>query len=132
VGSNRNRIHAFTLVEALVAAALVGLGIASVLGGISALMRAESKALEAEELQRFAHRKFQEFGTVVDPSAAEDSGTFEEEGRPDVAWSATVETTEVESLLQVSVTTNKGLASQTISGLVADPSGAATTTGATP
>lgn len=115
----RNR-RGFTLVEAIAAAAIVGLGVAAVLGGIAALFRAEARALESEELQRFAHRKFLEYGSVVDPSTTEDSGTFEEEGRPEIAWSTAVEPSETESLLVVRVTTTKGDLSQSIEGLVAE------------
>ncbi|MFM7319896.1 MAG: prepilin-type N-terminal cleavage/methylation domain-containing protein [Armatimonadota bacterium] len=132
MSSNPRRRGAFTLVEAIAAAAIVGLGVAAVFGGIAALLRAEARALEAEELQRFAYRKFLEYGKVVDPATAEDSGTFEEEGRPEIAWSTTVEPSETEYLSVVRVTASKGAATQSVEGLVADSPSETTPTGATP
>src|SRR5258708_7533104 len=50
----------FTLIEVLVSAALLGVGVAGVLTGMGSLNKAQARAIEVEHVQRLALRKLDE------------------------------------------------------------------------
>ena len=127
-------MRGFTLVEMLVTILLVGIGLASVFGGLRALSAADVKARDADLVQRLAASKLAEFGPVLDPATAGDKGDFTEEGHPEVSWEATVESGNATNVERVTVTATKNNTEQSLTGLVYTPPAAtdATTGGTTP
>lgn len=121
----RNR--AFSLVEAIAAAALVGIGVTGVLTGIRSILATESRARTTDLLQRLAVEKLEEFGSVVDPQTAENEGDFTEQGYPEIQWSLTVETTDDASVSSITVDASKADNFQTVTGWVYSGSGTDTT-----
>ncbi len=115
----------FTLVEALVAVAILGGGIALVMGGFAAVARAEFRAREVEQMHRLAVDKYEELRAITDTFVDEESGDFSDRGFPDYTWSSAVEPTGITDLDSVTVTvqrTGGDSSSPTaeISGLVFD------------
>jgi len=128
-GSRRGRHNrAFSLVEAIAAAALVGIGVTGVLTGIRSILATESRARTTDLLQRLAVEKLEEFGTVVDPQTAENEGDFTEQGYPEVQWNLTIETTDDASVSSITVDAVKGDNSQSVTGWVYSGSETGTTT----
>lgn len=92
----------FSLVEALVAAALAGIGVAASVGAFGALARSQAKANEKERMVRLAIDKYDEL--AAQGSLTNVGGTFEESGEGRYVWEAAVETTGVENVTQLTVT----------------------------
>lgn len=113
-----DRRRAFTLVEAMVSALLVAVGIVAVFGGIRAIARAEDHARTAELLQRLAAQKLDEMGPVTDPRTAEDDGDFSDDGYPDIRWNLATETTDDPDVQQLTVEATRDQQSQRVTGLV--------------
>jgi prepilin-type N-terminal cleavage/methylation domain-containing protein len=126
----RNGRRAFTLVEAMVTTALVGIALAGALAGIASLSKADTRARDAELLQRLAIQKMTEFESVSDPREVENSGDFTDAGYPDAQWELTVETGGEENLDLLTITATRGTNEQVVKQLVYVPP--ITTTGGTP
>jgi type II secretory pathway pseudopilin PulG len=125
---NANRRRAFSLVEAIAAAALVGIGVTGVLTGIRSILATESRARTTDLLQRLAVGKLEEIGSVTDPRTAENEGDFTEQGYPEIQWSLTVETTDDASVSAVTVDAVKADNSQSVTGWVYTGTDTGTTT----
>lgn len=96
------RSRGFSLIEALAAVALAGLGIAGTVGGIGAIQKAQAYAIEREEMTRFCLQKMDE---VVSTGQFEDvGGTLEDAGRDTWTWESSVENTGTDGLLLITVT----------------------------
>ena len=128
-GSAR-KARGFTLIEALAAVVLLGIGIAGAMGAVATITRNESAARETEKMQAMAQGKLAELVATGD-AATSTSGDFAEEGEPDVTWSLETGTSGITDLNTVSLTVEtKGGARQTrLDTLVYQPPA---TTGATP
>lgn len=110
------RRSGFTLIEMLVTVVLVSIAIVSVLGGIRAISAADLRAREADLLQRLAVLKLNEMGPVTDPQTADNKGDFTDQGYPDVSWTLEVVPSGTENLNELTVTTTRGVATQTLTG----------------
>jgi type II secretion system protein I len=131
----RRRKTGFTLIEALVALALVALALVGVMGGIQSLGKADIKARDADLMQRLVAQKMMTLGVTEDPSTADDRGDFADQGHPEIAWQMDVEPSGTDNLNQVTVTATKDNESQALTGLVytrPTTTTAAAATGATP
>lgn len=121
-GSSNNvrsvRRFGFTLIEMMVATVLVGIGVASVFGGIRSLTKTDLKAREAALLQRLAVQKFNQLGNVANPDTEDNKGDFTDQGYADVSWTLTVEASGTENVEQVTVTATRGDEEQSLTGLV--------------
>ena len=110
----------FTLIEALVAVVLAGIGVAGSIQGIAALTKAQAKSQEKEVMVRLAQAKFDELIAIGE--ATNIGGTFDDWGDPRYTWEAVVDTTGQESLSQLTVTIKSSAdgrsVEQSISGLV--------------
>jgi type II secretory pathway pseudopilin PulG len=114
----------------MVTTALVGIALAGALAGIASLSKADTRARDAELLQRLAIQKMTEFESVSDPRAVENSGDFTDAGYPDAQWELTVETGSEENLDLLTITATRGTTEQVVKQLVyVQP---ITTTGGTP
>ena len=128
----------FTLIEVLVAATLLGVGVAAVIGGIRSVNKAEGRARELEVMQRLAVDKYDEIRATTDTYAAGDSGDFVEKNIDDYTWEMKVDSTGVENVSAITVTvskrdTDEGEPVGAVSGLVFEkPADTGTDVGATP
>ncbi|MDX1935121.1 MAG: prepilin-type N-terminal cleavage/methylation domain-containing protein [Capsulimonadales bacterium] len=124
------RSAGFTLIETLVAVVLVAIGLVGVFGGIAAINRTDSRAREAELLQRLALEKINEIGVIVDPTAADTDGDFEDRGYPEITWTLDIQPSGAENISRVTVTTTRENAEQTLTTLLFVPPDTTANTGA--
>jgi Tfp pilus assembly protein PilV len=111
----------FTLIEALVAAVLVSIGVVAIFGGIAALNRAESRARDADLLQSLALQKMNEMGTVTDPRTASTGGDFSDRGYPDATWDLDIEPSGTQNVDKITVTARRGQAEQKMTQMLYIP-----------
>ncbi len=97
----------FTLIEAVAAIGLVGVGVASVMGGLSAMANTDRKLMIREEMQRLAVQKYDEIIATGIIETAQLSGDFAEQNIDDYEWTAEVQPSGEENLEVVTVTVNK-------------------------
>lgn len=103
---NRTR-RGFSLVEALVALAFVGTGIASALGGLAQLNKSESSGRMRETEIRLACQKMDEVLGTHDYEQAPLDGDFSDEGESSLTWSLTSEPGQVENMLNLRLTVSR-------------------------
>jgi len=97
----------FTLLEALVAAALLATGVVAVLSAFGALNRTEASAREVETMQRLAFQKYDELlATSTDLTAPQD-GDFSDRNIDGYTWKSEEEPSGVDNLDAVTVTVQK-------------------------
>jgi type II secretion system protein I len=117
--SSRTRQRtAFTLVEMLVTIVIVAVAVVAVFRTIASLTETDVRARDADLLQRLACQKMAEMGVVTDPRTAENSGNFADQGYEAISWTVEVEPSGTLNVEQVTVTAERGDASQQITGLV--------------
>jgi prepilin-type N-terminal cleavage/methylation domain-containing protein len=108
--NNVSAKRGFTLVEVLVAAVLLAVGITALVGAISGLMRAERAVAEKDFIDRIAHEKLQEL-IATQAWQSEAGGTFDDERLRDYTWSLQETNVGVENLTGLTLTVssqNKG------------------------
>ncbi len=94
--------RAFTLIEILVAAVLVGIGIAAVMGSFGSLSQTQRRLIERETIERLAQSKLKELaGTREYESVTE--GDFSAEGMGQYSWQAGTQESGVENLKHLSI-----------------------------
>lgn len=98
------RRRAFTLIEALGAVFILGLGIAAVTAALSSLTRGEDRAREQDFVQVLATRKYEELLATSTDLANSDNGTFEDEGINGYRWSMVSQDPGIDNLLTITVT----------------------------
>lgn len=106
----------FSLIEALVAVALLGVGIVASLGAISEMTRGEARTRQSMLLRDLAQEKMDELRATGELDFAPQDGTFEDSGHPDVLWSVETEPSSVENLtiVRLSVRENGAAEEQSI------------------
>lgn len=92
----------FTVIEALVATVLTGIGVAAAVNGLRSLTLAQAAVLERERMNRYAVAKIDEL--VATGQITNVGGTFEEFGDDRYLWESSAATTGVENLTQLTVT----------------------------
>ncbi len=95
------RKRGFTIVEALVAVVLTGIGVAASVNGLASLTKAQALAIERERMSRLAVMKLDDL--IATGQITNVGGTFEEMGDERFLWEASVSTTGVENLSQLTV-----------------------------
>ena len=136
--SNRKlrRAKGFTLIEALASVTILGLGIASVVGGLGSVSKTESRMKKIEAMTQLAQHKFDELVATSTSlsSASTQSGDFTDENNSEYLWSAQVEDSGVTNLEALTITvtlandSSKTAPTGVVSGLVYVPPVATTTT----
>jgi prepilin-type N-terminal cleavage/methylation domain-containing protein len=128
--------RAFTLIEALVAVALVGIGIAAAMGGLARLSASQYRARETERMQRLACQKYDELAATGALSSSDLNGDFADYSHEEYEWQATVEPTGVQDLNAVTITVDRrgeeDGPSAKITGLVYEAPAGLTPTGGQP
>jgi Tfp pilus assembly protein PilV len=119
--------RAFTLVEVLVTTMLVAVAVVSVLSGIRAIEFTDLRARNADLLQRLAAEKMNDLRILPDPGDGANSGTFSDRGYGDITWTDSVTDTGTTGVEQVTVTTTRDAASQSLTTLMFVPSAGDTT-----
>lgn len=96
----------FSLIEALASVTILGVGIASVVGGLGSISKTESRMKQIEAMTRLAQHKFDELvaTSTTLSSASTQSGDFKDENNNDYLWSAEVADTGVTNLEALTVT----------------------------
>lgn len=112
---------AFTLIEAMVAAALIALSVTGTLGAYGALTRAQGHLQEKERMQRLAIAKYDQL-VVEGIDAAAPSGDFADWNESRYEWRADVLATGVDGLDSVRITVQSRTGNETVvQGLVYTP-----------
>jgi len=94
----------FTLIEVLVAIVLLGVGVAGVHIGLSAVARNTARLEESARANRLGARKLDELIANGEAATGNASGDFSEEGAPNISWSLSSEPTGVENLNAIVLT----------------------------
>jgi len=102
------RSRGFTLIEALVATVVLAIGVVGVMGGYGAILNAERRLHESEQMQRLAHQKLDELVATGVATQGGQSGDFSDQDLPDIKWTVSSDTTSVANLNAISVTVTKG------------------------
>ncbi len=108
----------FTLIEALIATVLVAVGVVAALQGIVAVQRGQAHVQDADLLQRLAAEKLNDLRYQSDPSQLGTGGNYLDRGYPNIDWSATVASTSVDNVDQVTVTATKGTESESLTTMI--------------
>ena len=105
VNSKRAR-RGFSLIEALASVALLGFGVASVVGALGVIAKTESRLKQTETMTRLAQHKFDELVATSTSmtSGSNQNGDFTDENNHDYLWSCDIEDTGVTNLEAVTVT----------------------------
>ncbi len=122
------------MVEAIVSAVLVAVGVVSVLGAYGSLMNGQHRVIDTEAMQQLALDKYDELVATESLQSASLNGDFSDHGQDRFQWTASVEPTGVENLSALTVTVSPlsggaGEPKVVLDGVVFIPP---TTTGATP
>lgn len=111
--SKRLQVNGFTVMEALAAAVLVGVGVTAGMSAIGAMSQSEIRMRESEKLSRLAHEKLDEIIALGDTVNTPTDGDFEDYGEPNYEFSVEVQPSGVDSLDTVRVVAKKSNADST-------------------
>ena len=129
----RNRVDkGFTLIEALGASVILGIGIAAAISGFTALGKGEARARDVETMHRLAVQKYDELCATTSPFTGSQNGDFTDRGDTTHTWSLTVQPSGVQNLDAIIVTVQKtnanpGDPAAEVDGLVNEPPQTSTT-----
>lgn len=115
-GGNR---RGFSLVEALVAVAITGIGVTAALGGIRAMTRTEGEARQSELMLRLAHEKYEEVMGTGEYASAPLTGDFRDRNLEGYYFRIETEPSGTENLDILRVTVNRSDGANEIAGKVA-------------
>lgn len=82
------RRRGFSMIEALASVVLIAIGIVVLTEGLNAFGRSQTRALEAEKMQRLAIRKYDEIVATGLLPTGESSGDFADVGAEPYKWTA--------------------------------------------
>ncbi len=106
----RGMIHArrrgFTLLEAMAAVVLLGIGIVGAVGGFSTIIKTEDRARQTEHMQRLAQEKLAEL-VATGQAATSTNGDFNDQNEPDYTWRLEVNTSGITDLDSVTLTVER-------------------------
>ena len=105
--NRKRRVSGFTVMEALAAAVLVGVGVTAAMGAIGSMSQTEIRMRESEKLGRLAHMKLDEVMALGDATNTDTEGNFEEYGEPNYEFTVDVQPSGVDSLDTILVTAKK-------------------------
>ncbi|AIE87568.1 type IV pilus modification PilV family protein [Fimbriimonas ginsengisoli] len=104
MSTGRRPTKGFTLIEALVAVALLTGGIVAVLGALASMTRTESRFRDQDQMQRLAMQKLDELVSTSDNITAPQNGDFKDRDDDRFVWSSEEAPSGVENLDAITVT----------------------------
>ncbi len=105
---NKKRlVKGFTVMEALAAAVLVGVGVTAGMSAIGSMSQTEIRMRESEKLSRLAHSKLEEIMALGNATNTDTDGNFEEYGEPNYEFTVEVQPSGIDSLDTILVTAKK-------------------------
>lgn len=116
----RQAKRGFTLVEVIVATALLGIGIAFSMGALGAMTATENKVRMSEKLNRLAVLKLEQVLAEGNIETAQTDGDFQDFNEPGFSWTLAVAPSGIENVDTIIVTVENDR------GYSTDPVGRAT------
>lgn len=104
--SRRQRRRGFTLIEAMAAVVLLGIGIVAAMGSFSVLTRSEDRARQTEYMQRLAQAKLAELVATGEASTST-TGDFSDQNETEYTWEIEVNTSGITDLDAVTLTVKR-------------------------
>lgn len=105
---NKKRlVKGFTVMEALAAAVLVGVGVTAGMSAIGSMSQTEIRMRESEKLSRLAHMKLDEIMALGNATNTDTDGDFEEYGEPNYEFTVEVQPSGIDSLDTILVIAKK-------------------------
>ena len=117
----------FTLVEALVAVILCGVGVVAAMQALASLQKTNINAVHSERLLRLATNKIEEIGVLSPVTETPTDGDFSDDGAPDASYNIDVQPGPVDGTFVVTITASDQVAQQSLSTVVFDTSTSSTT-----
>jgi len=105
--NRKQRLSGFTVMEALAAAVLVGVGVTAGMSAIGSMSQTEIRMRESEKLSHLAHMKLDEIIALGDGANTATDGDFEEYGEPNYEFTVDVQPSGIDSLDTILVTAKK-------------------------
>ena len=119
--------RAFTLVEAMVAVILCGVGVVAAMQALASLQKTNINAVHSERLLRLAANKIEEIGVTSPVTETPTDGDFTDDGAPDASYNIDVQPGTVEATFVVTITATDAVSQQSLSTVVFDSSSTSTT-----
>ena len=119
--------RAFTLVEAMVAVILCGVGVVAAMQALASLQKTNINAVHSERLLRLAANKIEEIGVTSPVTETPTDGDFTDDGAPDASYNIDVQPGTVEGTFVVTITATDAVSQQSLSTVVFDSSSTSTT-----
>ena len=119
--------RAFTLVEAMVAVILCGVGVVAAMQALASLQKTNINAVHAERLLRLAANKIEELGVTSPVTETPTDGDFSEDGAPDASYNIDVQAGSVDGTYVVTITASDAVSQQSLSTVIFDASSISTT-----
>lgn len=114
--------HGFTLVEALVAVILCGVGVVAAMQALASLQKTNINAVHSERLLRLATNKIEEIGVTTAVTETPTDGDFAEDGAPDATYNIAIQPGTVDGTYIVTITAVDQVTQQSLSTVVFDAS----------
>ena len=125
--------RAFTLVEAMVAVILCGVGVVAAMQALASLQKTNINAVHAERLLRLATNKIEEIGVTSPVTETPTDGNFADDGAPDASYTVDVQPGTVDGTYVVTINATDQVTQQSLSTVVFDStSTSSTATGGQP
>ena len=119
--------RAFTLVEAMVAVILCGVGVVAAMQALASLQKTNINAVHSERLLRLAANKIEEIGVTSPVTETPTDGDFSEDGAPDASYNIDVQVGSVDGTYVVTITASDAVSQQSLSTVIFDASSISTT-----
>jgi type II secretory pathway pseudopilin PulG len=119
--------RAFTLVEAMVAVILCGVGVVAAMQALASLQKTNINAVHSERLLRLAANKIEEIGVTSPVTETPTDGDFSEDGAPDASYNIDVQAGSVDGTYVVTITASDAVSQQSLSTVIFDASSISTT-----
>jgi len=133
--SKGTKRQGFTLIEAMVSAVLLIVGITAVIGAYTSMGRNQRIAIEKEQMQRLALDKYQELVATEALQTQSLNGDFTDRGDNNHLWTAAVAATGTDNLSALTVTVSPRNGADTdqavVNGIVYQPPQTTNGTGTT-